>query len=246
MTSHPTDTDRFPTSFAAFWRGVGAALTSVLTYTLFATYIGVGALAHDLHFSFVWAVLGTVLIWAAPAQIILLTTLGAGGTLVQAALAVTLSAIRLMPMVVTLLPMIRDRDTRVRHLLLPTHFTAITMWVECYRLLPRVPRPRRVAYVHGLGCGLVAMSSIATSIGFVLAANLPPLLGAAVLFLTPMTFLVSTARNSRLAVDRIALGLGLALTPLVALAQTGVDLLITGILGGSIAYGWHRWQRRPA
>ena len=246
MTPHPAETDRFPTSFAAFLRGVGAALTSVLTYTLFATYIGVGALAHDLHFSLAWSVLGTVLIWAAPAQIILLTTIGAGGTLVQAALAVTLSAIRLMPMVVTLLPMIRDSDTRVRHLLLPTHFTAITIWVECFRLLPHVPRSRRVAYVHGLGCGLVTMSSIATTIGFVLAANLPPLLGAAVLFLTPMTFLVSTARNSRQAVDRIALGLGLALTPVVALAQTGVDLLITGVVAGSIAYGWHRLQRRPA
>jgi predicted branched-subunit amino acid permease len=225
-------------------QGLGAALTSVLTYTLFATYIGVGALSHDLHFSLLWAVLGTVLIWAAPAQIILLTTLGGGGTLLQAALAVTLSGIRLMPMVVTLLPMIRDRNTRSRHLVLPTHFIAITMWVESFRLLPHVPRPRRVAFVHGLGCGLVGMSSIATAIGYGLAANLPPLLGAAVLFLTPMTFLVSTARNSRLLADKIALFLGLALMPVVALAETGIDLLISGILAGSIAYGCQRLSRR--
>jgi hypothetical protein len=150
-----------------------------------------------------------------------------------------------MPMVVTLLPMIRDRDTRSRHLVLPTHFIAITMWVESFRLLPHVPRPRRVAFVHGLGCGLVAMSSIATAIGYGLAANLPPLLGAAVLFLTPMTFLVSTARNSRLLVDKIALFLGLALMPVVALAETGVDLLISGVLAGSIAYGCQKLVRRP-
>lgn len=238
--------DRFPDAATAFLRGVGAALTSVLTYTLFATYIGIGALSHDLHFSLPWAVLGTMLVWAAPAQIILLTTLGAGGTVVQTALAVTLSAIRLMPMVVTFLPMIRDRDTPARHLILPTHFTAITMWVESFRLLPGVPRRRRVAFAHGLGCGLITVSSVATAIGYGLAANLPPLLGAAVLFLTPMTFLVSTARNSRHAVDRIALGLGLVLTPLVAQAQTGIDLLISGGLAGTIAYGWHRWRRRAA
>ena len=246
VTLTPTPDDRFPTAAAAVVQGLRAALTSVLTYTLFATYIGIGALSHDLHFSLVWAVLGTVLVWAAPAQIIMLTTLSAGGTVVQAALAVALSAIRLLPMVVTLLPMIRARDTKLRHLVLPAHFTAVTMWVESFRLLPGVPRDRRVAFIHGLGFGLVAVSSTATAIGYALAANLPPLLGAAVLFLTPMSFLVSTARNSRQAIDRIALGLGLVLAPLVSLAQTGVDLLISGCLAGTIAYSWHKWRGRAA
>jgi len=46
----------------------------VLTLVLFATYIGIGALAHDTHFSLAWAMASTAFVWAGPAQIILITT----------------------------------------------------------------------------------------------------------------------------------------------------------------------------
>ena len=51
--------------------------------------------------------------------------------------------------------------------------------------------------------------------GFYLAASLPLLLTAGLLFLTPMSFLVSTVRNSRTLVERLALGFGLPLAWLV-------------------------------
>ena len=68
----------------------------------------------------------------------------------------TVSAIRLFPMVVSVLPMMRTPQTKRRQLVLATHFIAVTLWVECFRLLPQVPRERRIAYVHGLGAGLAA------------------------------------------------------------------------------------------
>src|SRR5689334_25083200 len=103
---------------AAFVRGLRAAWRSVFAYVLFGTYIGIGALAHDFGFSVGWMVLSTLLIWAAPAQVILVSTLGSA-SLIDTALAVTLSSVRFMPMVVALLPMLRDAETRPRHLLLP-------------------------------------------------------------------------------------------------------------------------------
>ena len=78
---------------------------------------------------------------------------GSGATVVQAAIAVTVSAIRLFPMVVSVLPMLRTPQTKRRHLILATHFIAVTLWVECFRLLPHVPRERRIAFMHGLGVG---------------------------------------------------------------------------------------------
>lgn len=218
--------------------------STILTAVLFATYIGIGALAHDTHFSLFWALLCTLLVWAGPAQIILLVALGSGATMLQAALAVTVSAIRLFPMVVSVLPMLRQAETKKRHLILPSHFIAVTLWVECFRLLPLVPRDRRIAFVNGLGCGLVSTSLSATWIGYHLAANLPPLFGAAILLLTPLAFLLSTARNCKQLADVVALVLGLALFPLVSLFHTGVDILISGVSAGTIAYGVHRWRRR--
>ena len=128
---------------------------------LAGTYIGIGALAHDFGFCAWWLALSTVLVWAAPAQVILISALGGGAPLLEVALAVTLSAIRLFPMVVALLPLLRGERTRLRDLLLPAHFTSVSMWVESLRLLPAVAAraahrvlQRAVGRLHGHGRGV--------------------------------------------------------------------------------------------
>jgi predicted branched-subunit amino acid permease len=198
--------------------------STILSLVLFATYLGIGALAHDTHFSLGWALASTVFVWAGPAQIILISTLGSGATVVQAAIAVTLSAIRLFPMVVSVLPLVRSPGTKRRQLILVTHFIALTLWVEC------------------VGFGLLSVCLVATALGYGLAANLPELFGAAILLLTPLAFLLSTARNCRQLADVLALALGLALFPVVSLLHTGVDILISAVSAGSIAYAVQRWR----
>ena len=76
--------------------------------------------------------------------------------------------------------------------------------------------------------------------GYYLAAKMPTLISAALLFLTPLAFLMSTLRNARMLVDRLALGLGLVLGPLFAYWQIGLDLLWSGVVGGTAAYAIHR------
>ena len=147
-------------------------------------------------------------------------------------MAVTLSAVRFLPMVVALLPLLRGPTTRTRDLLLPTHFTAASMWVECFRLLPPLPRERRIAFSNGLGLGFLCAGHVGSVIGYFLAASLPVLLTAALLFLTPMSFLVSTARNSSTLVSQLALGLGLAVGPVLTYFAVGLDLMWSGIIGG--------------
>src|SRR5436309_7457646 len=154
----PQDSPSWQSPVRAFGWGLRSVTSPILTLVLFATYLGIGALAHDSRFSLGWVLASTALVWAGPAQIILISTLGAGATVLQAAVAVTVSAIRLFPMVVSVLPMIRTPKTKRRQLLLPSHFIAVTLWVECVRLLPKVPRERRVAFVNGLGAGLLSIS----------------------------------------------------------------------------------------
>src|SRR3954468_18173662 len=166
MPLPPLDSSHWQSPVRAFAWGVSSVASTVLSLVLFATYLGIGALAHDTHFSLLWALASTLLVWAGPAQIILISTLGSGATAVQAAIAVTLSAIRLFPMVVSVLPMLRLPETKRRHLVLAAHFIAVTLWVECYRLLPQVPREQRIAFTHGLGCGLLVVCLVATTLGY--------------------------------------------------------------------------------
>ena len=236
----------FSSSAAAFLGGMKSALASVFFLVLAGTYIGMGALAHDFGFSPWWLALSTVLVWAAPAQVILISALGAGSALIEAAIAVTLSAIRLFPMVVALLPLLRGEGTRLRDLLLPTHFTSVSMWVESIRLLPGVPRERRIAFCNGLSVGYMSTAASFGFVGYYLAAELPPLFAGALLFLTPLSFLLSTARNAKAMMDKLALVLGLLLGTILTATNVQLDLLWTGIGGGTLAYIVHRLREAAA
>ena len=230
----------FPSSASAFLGGVRSALTSVYIIVLLGTYVGLGAMAHDVGAPSIWLAASTMLVWAAPAQLLLISGLASGATLFEVALAVTLSATRLFPMVVALLPALRAPGTRLRDMLLPAHFTSVSMWVESLRLLPQVAREHRIAFCNGLSCGYMGTGVIAGFVGYYLASGLTPLLAGVLLFLTPMSFFLSTVNNARLAVDKIALVLGLSLGPLLAFWQVQLDLLWTGIVGGTVAYAVHR------
>jgi hypothetical protein len=153
---------------------------------------------------------------------------------------VGLSGMRLLPMVVALLPLLRTPATRSRALIVSAHFTAISMWIEALRLLPQVPRAMRIPFVNGLGTSLMAGAVVASIIGFRLAQELPSLLVAALLFLSPMSFLISAVRNARVTADRVALVAGLVLAPLLAWRGVELDLMWTGLAGGGAAYAAHR------
>lgn len=238
MSAPPSDLPPRPAT-PVFLDGLRAALGSVFFYVLLGNYLGIGALAHGFGFSLPWMVLSTLLIWAAPAQVILISTLGTA-TLVEVALAVSLSSVRFLPMVAALLPMLRRAGTRQRDLLLPMHFTAISVWVEGMRLLPTRPREERVAFYNGLGVGLMSAAVVAGAFGFYLAAKLPPLLAATLLFFTPMALLMSISRNSRTLLDRLAFALGLVVGPIVAAQKIGLDLMWTGLIAGTVAYAVDR------
>jgi len=238
MSVEPAETPPH-VSFQVFLDGIVAAVRSVFFYVLVGNYVGMGALAHEVGFSFWWMAMSTLLIWAAPAQVILVSTLTTA-SLWEVALAVTLSSVRFLPMVAAILPVMRHRGVRQRDLLLPMHLTAISVWVEGMRLLPLMAVERRVAFYNGLGTGLISGALIGGAIGFVLAARLPPLLAAALLFFTPMAILMSSARNSRTLLDGLAFALGLIIGPIVAAQKIGLDLMWTGLIAGSIAYAVHR------
>jgi predicted branched-subunit amino acid permease len=240
MSAAPDSDSPRHSATAAFFAGMRASWMSVFTVVLIGTYVGIGALAHDYGFSLAWIMTSTLLMWAGPAQVIMISALGSGAALFEVGVAVFLSAVRFLPMVVSLVPLIRGPHTRLRDLILPAHFTAASMWVESFRLLPAVPPERRIPFCNGLAIGFMLSGHVGCIIGFYLAASLPPLLTATLLFLTPISFLISTARNSRTLVDRLALALGLVVGPLLAYFQVGLDLMWSGLIAGTAAYGVHR------
>src|SRR5262249_2759205 len=150
----PTDLSE-RSAIAVFFAGFRAAWRAVLAYVVIGTYVGIGALTHDFGFGLWWAVASTALVWAGPAQVILVSALGAGAAPVETALAVGVSSARLLPMVISLLPLIRRPKTPYRVLILPAHLTSVTVWIEALRLLPQGPREGRIPLADGRGLVLL-------------------------------------------------------------------------------------------
>jgi predicted branched-subunit amino acid permease len=232
------------TSLDAFLHGVRRGLTSVFAFVIIVTYIGFGALCHDYGYPVGWSMLSTALQWAGPAQVVLVTGLGPGTALIETAVAVALSSVRFLPIVVALIPLVKREDARPWQLVLPVHFMAVSVWVEAVRHAPGLPRQHRIPFCNGIGLTLLSLGVVFTAVGYFMQALLPALFGAAAMFITPISFLVSTARNARLLLEKAALALGLALAPILALSHVQFDLLWTGVIGGTVAYGLHRVQRR--
>jgi predicted branched-subunit amino acid permease len=226
----------------AFVQGLRSAY-SVAAFVLFATALGFGALARDTGFSIGHTAFLALTMFALPNQVILIDQLARGASVAAAAFAVTLAAVRLFPMVAATMPAVRGSKRRPLLELLAAHFVAITTWIEGGRRLPGLPQELRLPHHLGIGvavCGMMVLGSIT---GYLLAGGLPAILSAALVFTTPLYFILSLVATAQARLDVGAIVLGCGLAPLFYLVVPGLDLLATGLAGGTLAFLWGAYRR---
>lgn len=206
-------------------------------YFVAVALIGVGGLAKAAGFPPAAAFLSTLLIWAGPAQVLFFGSIAAKTALPAVAVSITLSSVRLMPMVLSILPMLRTERTSRRALFFATHFIAVTVWAESLRRLPDMDREKRLPFFFGFAIACIVTTAIFTQAGYYLTEALPTPLAVGVLFLTPVYFLSTLVRAARMPVDWFAFVFGLGLAPVTqAWVGGGFDLLALGLIGGVGAY----------
>lgn len=208
-------------------------------------FLGFGAFIHSLGFGFETGIVTTVLIWALPGQVVFVSAWAAGNGLLVTALAVSLTAVRLMPMSMLVLSAARiEKAPRWPEFVL-AHFIAVTIWVIANQGLHAIERRRRLPWLMGLGTTLVTGMCGFTAVGYVLADRLPETLAAALVYFTPCFFALSLFGAARYRFDYLAILFGAAIGPLTALYAPKLDLLAGGIIGGGLAYALGRPRRRP-
>lgn len=240
--SNPTSDTATPRSIW-FFRGVCAAF-SLPGLILVSSFVGFAALAKDAGVTVTQAAFMTGTVWALPSMVVLVGAIVSGVALPAAMLAVTLSAIRLMPMVMSLVPEMRADRSRPWVLYLLSHFVAVTSWVLAMERLKHIPRDMRTTYYAGLGGTLVMANIVVVAAVYTVADALPSTASAALLMLTPLYFLTSLWGSARERVGHVAMVLGLGLGPVFHVLLPQFDLLAAGLVGGTTAYGWHRWRRK--
>ncbi len=226
-----------------YLRGVRAAV-SVPGLILASAFIGFAGLAKEAGLTLVQSVFMVAMVWALPAKVVLVGAILSGASLPAAAFAVALSSIRLAPMVVALVPELRGPRTPRWVLYFLSHFVAVTSWVLAMERLRGIPREMRTSYYAGLGSTLVLFNMAVVAIVFLLADSMPPSVSAALFLLTPMYFLTSLWGSARERAGHVAMALGIVLGPVLHSVIPGFDLLGAGLIGGGLAFAFHRLSRR--
>jgi len=187
----------------------------------------------------------TGLVWALPSVVVLTGALTSGLGLIPAAIAVALASVRLMPMTVALIPLLKVEGRTPRwQLLLASHFVAVTAWVFAMRTLPDVPRSGRLPYFFGFAVTVACFVVSVTGIAYFMIERMPTMIAGALFLLTPVYFICSLWGAARIAADKVAMITGLVLGPVFYLHAPGLDLLWTGLIGGTLAYAAARYARR--
>lgn len=212
------------------------AIFSGPAFILMSAMVGFCGFAYEAGIPMGQAAFMTGLVWALPAQFVLVGAMLAGASLPTAALAVALSSMRLLPMVASLVPEIRTRSTPTWLLLFLAHFVAVTSWVLTMQNLGRIPREGRAAFLAGFGLTIGVANVTLVAVCYGIIQHLPAMIGGALFFLTPVYFLTSIWATARNVEVYFALIIGLILGPVFHLADEELGLLLAGLIGGTLAF----------
>ncbi len=220
---------------AAFFGGIRDVIGPP-ALVLGSSYIGFGSLARELDFDLVVALMSTLLVWALPAQVATVELYGAGAPLISIFIAVALINFRFLPMVVSLIPMIRPERQRRGILYLVAHIASITTWAIIMLRGGDMPRDQRLPYFFGGAGTLMCASLVGITIGYVVSGAVPAAVSYGFVFMNPLFFLLLLLADLRQRARILALVLGAIATPLLHLATPTWGLLLGGTLGGTLAF----------
>ncbi len=219
--------------------------TGIPALVLAAGYLGFGALAAGNDLSFAGTVLSSLLLWALPGQLILVEMHTLGAPFFAVLLSVIVSAVRFLPMTVVLMPLLREGGERPRRFYLAAHLISMTGWAWAMARFPAIPPSRRLDYFFGFALTLMASATLSTAVGFLAGDLLPPLAKTALVFMSPMYFVLILTGTTRESLGRAAIVAGAIVGPIAHLVVPQWSVLVAGAVGGTLAYAGHRaWRHR--
>ena len=211
---------------------------------LAAGYIGFGALCAGHGLSLAGTLLSTLLIWALPAQLILVEMHTLGAPFFAVLLTAVLSGARFLPMTVILAPLLYEARSRPLHQYAAAHFISMTGWAWAMARFPAMPPEHRLGYFFGFTAILMASALGSTALGYLAGDLLPPMAKLSFVFMSPMYFLLLLAGGQNDARGYLAIVAGAVAGPLAHFAAPQWSVLFAGLAGGTLAYFAHRALKR--
>ena len=217
---------------------------SLPAFILFFTMMGYGSLARSAGFGVDMAALGTLLIWGLPGQLAMVELAATGQGLVAIVFACSLANARFMPMVVAFMPAMSRGGTSLWRQLLDAQMLSINSWAVCLREFPGIEPAYRHLYYATFAGSIIFAAVVGTLAGYYGAYILPAAIVLGLIFTSPLFFalVLSATRGIE---ERLSMLAGCAIVAIAHLLLPSVDLLVTGLVGGSLGFVLGRmWRRR--
>jgi len=229
------------TGYAAVTRKALLDALSLPAFILFFTMMGFGSLARGAGFDAGMAALASLLIWGLPGQLAMVELTRTGQGLIAIVFACSLANARFMPMVVAFIPTLARREVSLGRMLLDAQLLSINSWAMCMREFPRVEAGYRHRYYVVFASSILSAAVAGTLLGYHGAVLLPASMVLGLIFVSPLFFaLVLSAVPGR--AERLSMLLGCATIPVAHYFWPAVDLLITGVIGGSLGFALGKWR----
>ena len=208
---------------------------SLPAFILLFTMMGFGSLARGAGFSAEMAALASMLIWGLPGQLAMVELTATGQGIIAIVFACSLANARFLPMVVSFVPAMSRGKRNLFGMLLDAQLLSINSWAVCLREFPHVDTEFRHRYYITFASSILTAAVIGTLLGYHSAVFLPAALVLGLIFVSPLFFaLVLSAVPGR--AERFSMILGCATIPIAHTLFPSVDLLITGVVGGSLGF----------
>lgn len=203
---------------------------------LMITFFAFGAMVRALEFPLAVGIGLTMSTFAIPSQIVLLDEISRGTAVLTTMIAVTLTAVRLFPMTMSLMPILRNPSTPRWQQYALSHFNAVSVWVQSMFSLPSLEREDRVPFYIAHCLTIMSLTVTTTIAGFYIAQSLPPLYLAAALIITPLYFFLSLFRTAARKAEKYAFLFGTTLAIPMMIQIPDYALILAGVVGGAMAY----------
>tara|TARA_B100001123_G_C15318134_1_gene1026937 strand:- start:2108 stop:2812 length:705 start_codon:yes stop_codon:yes gene_type:complete len=203
--------------------------------TLLASMTGFGSLVHESDLPFPMAIAATVGIWGLPGQLTLVEMHVANLSAFFVILGVALANARFLPMVVSFMPLMNEAGFKSRWDFALVQMLSINSWAAGLKRFPEIEKRFRRRYYIVFAVICMSAGTLGTVIGYFGVGLMPRPIALGLIFMNPLFFAVLLAGvQSR--PSMIALVVGAPLGLVFHLVAPDLDLLLTGVVGGTLAF----------
>ena len=199
-------------------------------------FIAIGALLKNLGFNIQESIFSTVLTYALPGSLVMAESMLIGASLLNIFLAVWIVNARLYPMAVSLFPLMMHKSQPKWKYYFSCHFIAVSAWLIMKSNYKKIPKEHRIDYWIGIGSAAMCASIFWTFIGFSFSEYLNKDMMMWLSILNPVYFLCMLVGASTTIPITLSVLIGTILGPIIYLFSPEWSILLTGVIGGSIAY----------